>query len=92
MRIGRYSKRVKQSNMDEIKRLSSRPETSAEREARERHEMEIYTLSQAVFQAHNMTCEYTKEKVDVLLQQQERIMVRKEIEAIQHTTLVIRAE
>ncbi|XP_071809533.1 retinoic acid receptor alpha-like isoform X1 [Asterias amurensis] len=76
VRIGRYSKRVKQNNMDEIKRLSSRPETAAEREARERHEMEIYTLSQAVSQAHNMTCEYTKSKVDVLLQQRETIMMR----------------
>ncbi|XP_022088248.1 nuclear receptor subfamily 1 group D member 1-like isoform X2 [Acanthaster planci] len=76
VRIGRYSKRVKQSNMDEIKRLTSKPETPAEREARERHEMEVYTLSQAVLQAHSMTCEYTKEKVEALLQQRDSILMR----------------
>ena len=62
--------------MDEIKRLSSKPETQSEREARERREMEMYTLSQAVLQAHNMTSEYTKDKVENLLKHRESIVVR----------------
>ncbi len=76
MRIGRYSKKVKQINKDEMLRLRARPETAEEREARERKEMELYSLSQTVLQAHEVTCQYGREKVAQLLDFKQRVVVR----------------
>ncbi|XP_072047466.1 retinoic acid receptor alpha-like [Amphiura filiformis] len=74
VRIGRYSKRVRQSNMDEIKRLTSRPETPEEREAREKKDMEMYSLSQTVLQAHEVNCQYSPNKVAQLLEFKQQVM------------------
>ena len=62
--------------MDEIKRLTSRPETAEEREAREKKEMELYSLSQTVLRGHEMTCQYSREKVAQLMEYKQQVMVR----------------
>ncbi|XP_033096148.1 nuclear receptor subfamily 1 group D member 1-like isoform X2 [Anneissia japonica] len=68
VRIGRYSKQIKQHHKDEITRLRSRPETQEEKEAREQREIELFTLSQKVLQAYELTCLYTQKNTDRLLQ------------------------
>ncbi|XP_003731188.2 nuclear receptor subfamily 1 group D member 1 [Strongylocentrotus purpuratus] len=78
VRIGRYSKRVKQSNLDEIRKLATRPETAEEREARERHEMEIYTMSQTILQAKEATCLYDNKMIQTLLDRRSELLERLE--------------
>ncbi|XP_072172181.1 retinoic acid receptor alpha-like [Diadema setosum] len=76
VRIGRYSKRVKQNNLDEIRKMTARPETSEEKEARERHEMEMYTVSQTILQAREVTCLYNKTMVNTLISRRKELMER----------------
>lgn len=74
VRIGRYSKKIKQHNQAEIRRLTMRPETAEEREARERREIELYSISQTVLQAYNLAIQFPKEKVDRLIEKRKEIM------------------
>ncbi|XP_041472042.1 nuclear receptor subfamily 1 group D member 2-like [Lytechinus variegatus] len=76
VRIGRYSKRVKQNNLDEIRKLATRPETAEDREAREKREMEIYTMSQTILQARDATFLYDKKTVQSLLDRRSELMER----------------
>ncbi|XP_071830695.1 retinoic acid receptor alpha-like isoform X1 [Apostichopus japonicus] len=74
VRIGRYSKKIKQNNLAEIRRLTMRPETAEEKEARERRDIELYSISQTVLQAYNLAIQFPKEKVDGLLSKRDEMM------------------
>ncbi|XP_077994350.1 nuclear hormone receptor E75-like [Glandiceps talaboti] len=74
VRIGRYSKKGKQSSMEDKLSSTTPYETAEEKETRERHEFELYTLTQTVMKAHELTCAYTMERSTGLLQRKNDLM------------------
>lgn len=56
--------------------MTMRPETAEEKEARERQDIELYSISQTVLQAYNLAIQFPKEKVDALIRKRNEIMVR----------------